>query len=252
MKLEDFFKQYSKVAIAFSGGVDSAFLLYQAMINKASTIAYYVKSDFQPEFELQDAIKLTNKLGVKLKIIDINVLQDENIKANTWDRCYFCKKKIFGTILSEAKKDGFEIVLDGTNASDEYEDRPGMKAKDELEVLSPLRECGLTKTDIRKLSKQAGLFTWDKPSYSCLATRIKKDTKITKEKLKVTENAEVFLMELGFKDFRIRYTEEGAKIQVIEEDFEKVFKYREIINEKLSKSYKTVLLDLELRNENGN
>lgn len=247
MNLEEFFSEHKKVALAFSGGVDSAYLLYSAVKNNADVCAYYVKSDFQPEFELEDAKKLAKSLNAKMKILNINILENSEVSKNPEDRCYYCKKEIFGRIYDEAEKDGYEVLLDGTNFSDEYEDRPGMKAKDELKVLSPLRECELTKKDIRRLSKKAGLFTWNKPSYSCLATRIKTNTKINKEKLERTEKSEDFLRSLGFTDFRVRNIGEDAKIEVISSEFELLFKNRERILKELSKYFKKVLLDLEAR-----
>lgn len=247
MNLEEFFNKHRKVALAFSGGVDSAYLLYSAIKNNVDVCAYYVKSDFQPDFELEDAKRLRDILNAKMKILNIDVLENPNISKNPEDRCYYCKKEIFGRIYDEAKKDGYEVLLDGTNFSDEYEDRPGMKAKDELKVLSPLRECELTKEDIRKLSKDAGLFTWNKPSYSCLATRIKTYSEISKEKLERTEKSEDFMRSLGFTDFRVRNIGDDAKIEVVSSEFELLFKNREKILRELSKYFNKVLLDLEAR-----
>lgn len=160
------------MALAFSGGVDSSYLLYAALQNGADVHAYYVKSAFQPQFELEDAQKLAKQVGAKLTIMQANVLANETVVANPKNRCYYCKQVIFTGIGKQAAQDGYTTLLDGTNASDDAADRPGMKALQELSVLSPLRLCGLTKTEIRKRSKAAGLFTWDKPSYACLATRI--------------------------------------------------------------------------------
>lgn len=248
MKLEEFFKKYNKVALAFSGGVDSSFLLYSAIKNNVDVCAYYVKSDFQPQFEYEDALNLAKNLGANLKVLNADVLDKEDISKNPIDRCYYCKKEIFGKIYDEAKKDGYKILIDGTNFSDEYDDRPGMRAKDELKVLSPLRECKLTKNEIRRLSKEAGLFTWDKPSYSCLATRIMTDVPITKKKLMRTEKSEDFMRKLGFTDFRVRNIGDDAKIEVVSSEFDLVIKYREDILKELSKYFKKVLLDLEARN----
>ncbi len=248
MKLEEFFKKYNKVALAFSGGVDSSFLLYSAIKNNVDVCAYYVKSDFQPQFEYEDALNLAKNLNANLKVLNADVLDNEDISKNPIDRCYYCKKEIFGKIYDEAKKDGYKILIDGTNFSDEYDDRPGMRAKDELKVLSPLRECKLTKNEIRRLSKEAGLFTWDKPSYSCLATRIMTDVPITKKKLMRTEKSEDFMRKLGFTDFRVRNIGDDAKIEVVSSEFDLVIKYREDILKELSKYFKKVLLDLEARN----
>jgi uncharacterized protein len=172
MNLKEFFVKYPRVAVAFSGGVDSAYLLYAAKKYATNVCAYYVKSDFQPRFELDDAIKLAKQLDAEIKIINLDILSVPCVKENPANRCYYCKKAIFSAIITEAEKDGFIILAYGTNASDDENDRPGVKALRELSVLSPLKQAGLTKTDIRKFSKEAGLFTWNKPAYACLETRV--------------------------------------------------------------------------------
>ena len=209
--------------------------------------AYYVKSAFQPDFETEDALKLCNELGAKMTVIHVDILSDGTICSNPANRCYHCKKKIFSAILEAAKKDGYTILLDGTNASDDASDRPGMKALQELQVVSPLREYGLTKEDVRRLSKEAGLFTWEKPAYACLATRIPAGTLITLEKLQATEQAEGYLAGLGFSDFRIRMQGRDAKIQIREEQFEKLLLYRKEILENLGSFYDSITLDLKER-----
>ncbi len=247
MELREFFVQHKSAAVAFSGGVDSSYLLSAAHRYGAEVCAYYVKTAFQPEFELRDAKRLASQIGVPLKILEADVLCDERVVSNPADRCYFCKRLIFEKILAEAGKDGFRVVLDGTNASDDEGDRPGMLALRELSVLSPLRLCGLSKSDIRRLSREAGLFTWDKPAYACLATRIPQGERITAEKLKRTERAEDFLFSLGFTDFRVRTLGDGAKLQLPQEQFEKAVSLRSEILGELKKEYAFVLLDLEGR-----
>ena len=247
MNLDFFFTQHQSASLAFSGGVDSAYLLYAGLHYGCDIHAYYVKSAFQPQFELEDAKKLAKELDAKMSIIDLDVLSDDTICSNPDNRCYHCKKKIFSAIMDAAKKDGYTLLLDGTNASDEASDRPGMKALQELSVRSPLRECGLSKKEIRNLSKEAGLFTWNKPAYACLATRIPTGTKITGEKLKITELSERCLSDLGFSDFRIRMKDGDAKIQLKEEQFEKLLLYRKEILEKLEPFYNSITLDLKER-----
>lgn len=247
MKLEEFFKAHPKVAVAFSGGVDSAYLLYAAARCGANVRAYYVKSDFQPQFELEDAKRLAGQLGTQMTVLRLDVLSCRPVAENPPDRCYHCKKAIFGAIIEAAARDGFTVLLDGTNASDEEGDRPGMRALRELQVLSPLRMCGLTKAHIRELSKKAGLFTWDKPAYACLATRIPTGQAITKEKLAATESAEDFLFSLGFTDFRVRMAGTAAKLQFPEGQLEKFLRRREQIVTELKKYYSDVWLDLEVR-----
>lgn len=247
MNLKDFFQDNPKVAIAFSGGVDSAYLLYAAKQYANTVRAYYVASEFQPAFELEDAKRLAKVLDADLKILSISALSIPGVKENPANRCYFCKQGIFGTIWKAAKEDGFEVLLDGTNASDDVGDRPGMKALQELSVRSPLRECGLTKNQIRQLSKEAGLFTWDKPAYACLATRIPTGELLTKEKLAATEAAEGYLFTLGFRDFRVRAKDGHARIQLPEEQWELLMHRRAEILKELRQYYVTVSLDLEVR-----
>ena len=247
MNLQDFFTQHPKLALAFSGGVDSAYLLYASLQAGCDVRAYYVKSPFQPQFELEDAKKLADLLNASLTILELDVFEDPSITANPSNRCYFCKKKILTAIRETAKKDGYFVLMDGNNASDDADDRPGMKAVFELEVRSPLRECGITKAEVRRLSKEAGLFTWNKPAYACLATRIPTGDAITLEKLTATEISEQFLSSLGFYDFRIRLLGSAAKIQVREEQLEKLLLHRKEILEKLKPYYSAVTVDLEVR-----
>ncbi len=245
--LIEFLKKNNKAALAFSGGVDSSYLLYAAKEAGADVKAFFVKSEFQPQFELDDAMRIGEITGMPLEVLYTDILSDENVKANPINRCYFCKKKIFSEIEKAAKKDGYNLIIDGTNASDDENDRPGMKALKELEVISPLKKCGLTKEMIRSLSKEAGLFTWNKPSYACLATRIPSGDVITSEKLAVTEKAEDFLSKIGFTDFRIRMAKGNAKIQVKKDQFELAIRKREEIYNELIKYYKEIYLDFKER-----
>ena len=249
MTLTEFFETYPQVALAFSGGVDSAFLLYSAVQAGAKVKAYYVKSDFQPEFELQDAQKLARQLGAEMEILPVDVLCNAVVAANPKDRCYYCKQTIFSRILKAAGDDGFRVIMDGTNASDDCADRPGMRALQEMQVLSPLRLCGLTKQEIRRLSGEAGLFTWNKPAYACLATRIPTGDPITLPKLQRTEWAEGYLAGLGFRDFRVRTLGEAAKLQLRAEDLPLLMENRNEIVNTLKQRYGGVMLDMEARGE---
>ena len=249
MNLEEFFTKYPKVAVAFSGGVDSAYLLYAAKKFATEVRAYYVKSAFQPQFELEDAQRLARELSVEMSVLRVDALGDENVRANPPNRCYYCKRRIFSAIREQALHDGFGVLLDGTNASDDVSDRPGMVALQELAVLSPLRLCGLTKQEIRRLSREAGLFTWDKPAYACLATRIPYGQPLEERLLERTERAEGFLFSLGFRDFRVRTQGECAKIQLPASQLPLLMEHREKIVAELKKAYSAVLLDLETRNE---
>ena len=249
MTLNEFFREHPRAALAFSGGVDSAYLLYAALQAGAQVRAYYVKSPFQPGFELEDARRLARELGADMVELPLDVLTDENVVKNPANRCYYCKKRIFSAILNAARADGFDLLMDGTNASDDLSDRPGFRALEELRVRSPLREAGLTKAEIRELSRQAGLFTHDKPAYACLATRIPTGTAITRELLEKTEAGEAFLRELGFRDFRIRLLGDAARLQLREEALPLLLSRRREILEELKKHYGAVLLDLEVRCE---
>ena len=249
MELQEFFSQHPRVALAFSGGVDSAYLLYAAVRCGAQVRPYYVKTAFQPQFEYEDALRLADQLGVPMKTIRLNPLDDPQVAANPGNRCYYCKRHIFTAITQAAREEGFHLLLDGTNASDRVDDRPGMQALRELDVLSPLRLCGLTKAEIRRRSREAGLFTWDKPAYACLATRIPTGTAITLEDLQRTERCEAFLMELGFSGFRIRLMDDCARLEMPEAQFPMLLAHREAVLERLKKDYTRVLLDLEARHE---
>lgn len=247
MTLTEFFHENQKAAIAFSGGVDSAYLLYAALQSGADVRAYYVKSAFQPQFELDDARRLAEALSADMRVLDVDILADETVAANPPDRCYHCKRRIFSAIASAAAADGYTLLLDGTNASDDAGDRPGMRALRELSVRSPLRECSLTKPEIRRLSREAGLFTWDKPAYACLATRVPAGERLTAEKLENTERAEDFLFSLGFTDFRVRLFNGAARLQLPAEQLPRLLERRAEILSELKKTYSAVVLDLEVR-----
>lgn len=247
MDLKSFFQEHKKVALAFSGGVDSSYLLYAAKKYGADVKAYFVKSCFQPSFELEDARKLSDTLAANIKILYSDVLGDEKVVKNSDERCYFCKLNIFRDIIEAAKEDGYDTVVDGTNASDDASDRPGMKALREMNVLSPLRLCGITKNDVRRLSKEAGLFTWDKPAYACLATRIPTGIPIDGEDLLKVEGAEKRLFTLGFRDFRVRMFNKGARIQLKEEEMLRAVTMRKDIVEALKEYFDVILLDMEER-----
>ena len=247
MTLEAFFSQYPRVAIAFSGGVDSAYLLYAAHRWAKEVHAYYARSVFQPAFELADAQRLAAGLAVPLTVLEVDVLSLAEIRQNPPDRCYHCKNAIFAAITEAAVSDGFEVLCDGTNASDDAGDRPGMRVLRERGVRSPLAECGLVKDEIRRLSREAGLFTWDKPAYACLATRFPTGEALSAEGLAATEAAETFLASLGFRDFRVRCQNGQAKIQVTAAQFPLVLAERPAILKELKKYYHSITLDLEAR-----
>ena len=247
MTLQEFFTEYPKAALGFSGGVDSSYLLWAAVNAGADIAPYYSQAAFQPAFELEDAKRLCEQIGVKLNVIQLDALADPRVAANPANRCYYCKVGLFGALRARAKADGYDLLLDGTNASDDAGDRPGMKALREMEVRSPLRECGLTKAMIRQESRKAGLFTWDKPAYACLATRVPTGRTITPELLRRVEGAETALVDLGFTDFRVRLYDDAARLQLPEGQLAKAVEQRQAIRQALAPWFDIVLLDTQTR-----
>ena len=247
MKIQEFFRECPRAALGFSGGVDSAYLLWAWLEQGAQVRPYFVKTAFQPQFELEDARRLCAQLGVELTVLEADILSVPCVAENPPDRCYHCKRALFGALRERALADGFSVLLDGTNASDDAGDRPGMRAIAELQVRSPLRECGITKAQVRALSKEAGLFTWDKPAYACLATRLPTGDTITPEVLQKVEAAEDALFSLGYKDLRVRVFHGGARLQLPGEQLERAAKERKVILQALSPWFDTVLLDLKER-----
>lgn len=214
MTVREFFQAHPAAAVAFSGGVDSAWLLHEALRWGARTAAYFVRTPFQPDFELADARDTARRLGAVLRVLDFDILTVPEAAANPPDRCYYCKRALFTRLLEAAREDGFPLVLDGGNASDDPGDRPGMRALEELGVRSPLRECGVTKAQIRRLAREAGLPVWSKPSYACLATRVPSGTAITGRDLRRAAAGEAALMARGLSDFRLRLRGEDGLLQV--------------------------------------
>ena len=245
--LRAFFADHPRMALAFSGGVDSAYLLYAARACGCDVAAFYAQSAFQPEFERRDAQRLAEQLDVPLNVVPLDVLAAAAVRDNPADRCYHCKKAIFTALLAAAEAQGYEAVMDGTNASDDASDRPGMKALVELGVLSPLRLCGITKAQVREYSRAAGLFTWDKPAYACLATRIPTGTPITDEDLNRVEGAEAALFALGFSDFRVRLFHGAARLQLPGAQMAEAIARREEIRGALAPWIEIVMLDLKDR-----
>ena len=247
LDLQLFFAENPRVALAFSGGVDSAYLLYAAIQHGANVHAYFIKTAFQPEFERRDAMRLAAQLGADITVIEHDVLQSDLVAENPADRCYHCKHALFALVQERALLDGYHLLIDGTNASDDAGDRPGMRALRERSVRSPLRECGLTKPMIRQLSKEAGLFTWDKPAYACLATRIPTGDVITHDMLARIEGAEEALFALGFTDFRVRVIKDCARLQLPDGQVERLFAEMECVRSALEPFFSSVLLDLNGR-----
>ena len=244
MELREFLERHPKCALAFSGGTDSALLLCEARRLGADVKAYFVKGPFQPQFELEDARRLAKELGAEMEVIETDVLALPEVAENGPRRCYYCKRAIFSLIFERARRDGYDTVIDGTNASDQVDDRPGMQAIAELGVLSPLRMCGVTKAQVRELSAEAGLFTARKPSYACLATRVPTGTAITREALGKVERGEEALREMGFSDLRLRLEGTGARLELPAAQLPAVVQNRERVLKALLPSFSRVTVDL--------
>lgn len=247
MEISEFFAQNPSGALAFSGGTDSSFLAWAAMQYGTGWRAYYVKTAFQPAFELEDAKKAAAQCGIPFAVLPWDILAQSAVTDNPPNRCYFCKRSLFEQIIRRAAEDGCSLVIDGTNASDDIGDRPGVRALRELEVRSPLRESGLTKADVRRLSREAGLFTWDKPAYACLATRIPAGTAITAEALEKVEQGEQLLRDSGFRDIRIRLHGNAAVLQFPQEELERAWKCGSELRAMLSHLFPLTAIDLAPR-----
>ena len=235
-----------QVAVAFSGGVDSTFLLYAAhAVLGDCVIAVTADSAFFPRREQSEAYDFCREHGIRQITFQADVLQDLNIIQNPPDRCYLCKRLIFGSIQKIAAENGITQIAEGSNLDDLGDYRPGMRAIAELGILSPLRDAELTKQEIRQLSKELGLPTWEKPSFACLASRIPYGDLITDDKLRMAERAEAFLLAAGFRQVRVRIHGEIARIEVLPEDFERLLSVRQqIVAELKSIGFRYISLDL--------
>ncbi|MDR1774666.1 MAG: ATP-dependent sacrificial sulfur transferase LarE [Clostridioides sp.] len=237
LSLNNYLKKLKKVAIAYSGGVDSNFLLNVAKnILGENVIAITIDSPLQSRREIEAAKEYSKKIGVKHIILKIDDLNIDSIIENNERRCYFCKTYVFTKIKEIASQNNIDYVLDGTNLDDMSDYRPGLKALEELEILSPLKECGFRKLDIREISKEMGLETYNKPSFACLASRIPYGTSLNKKTLDIIDKSEAYLEESGFSQFRVRVHGDIARIEILKEEMYKLFS--EYLFEKIERKLK--------------
>jgi uncharacterized protein len=247
LNLIKYLKGLHKVILAFSGGVDSTFLLKAAQEALGEDLkAVTIQTPYIPNWEIDEAKKLVKELGVNFEIIELPIIDE--IRNNPQDRCYLCKKALFTRIKDIGQSEGYFHIIDGTNFDDIDDYRPGLKALQELHIKSPLLDCQLGKKEIRLLSKELGLNTWNKPSYACLLTRVPYGNELKEEDFVKIEKAEKYMMYRGFRAVRVRCHDNLARIEVENNDQTKLF------NEKLLKEisdkfkdfgFKYVTLDME-------
>lgn len=216
-------KSMGKVIVAFSGGVDSSFLLKAAFdALGGNVLAVTARSSTYPARELNEAIKFAADYKIPHRVIESEELEVEGFSENPLNRCYLCKSELFKNMKQLAFNEGYKFIVEGSNRDDLGDYRPGLEAIFELEIISPLREAGLTKEEIRHLSKDLGLKTWDKPSFACLSSRFPYGEKITRQKLEMVDKAEQLLIDLGFNLTRVRHHGDLARIEIDEADFYKL------------------------------
>ncbi len=246
-KLDTILKDLKSFVVAFSGGVDSSFLLYRAnALKKPDVIGVTIRTPYIPKQEIDEATEFVRKSGIPHEILDFDF--PENIRSNPVNRCYVCKKTLFTALRAFARDKGFKYVVDGTNADDTGDFRPGLKALEELGIRSPLLEAGLTKNDIREIALSDGLTFWDKPANACLLTRIPYNTEVKDNTLKMIEEAEYMLLEKGCPGVRVRVHGDLARIECLPGFMEKIVnspKKDHIIKDLKKIGFRYVTLDLE-------
>jgi len=250
-RLKNILKKMGSVAIAFSGGADSTFLVKVARdtLGRHNVLAVTASSETYPRSELGDSKKLAKLIGVRHIIIKTEELKDANFRANSPKRCYFCKGELFDKLLRIAREKGLKKVCDAFNYDDIKDLRPGRRAARERQIGSPLKEARLTKEDVRALSRRLGLPTWNKPAYACLASRIPYYERITKSKLKTIEAAEDILREkFEFRQVRVRRHGDIARIEVAPDEINKFFEdglRKDIVKKFNDIGFKYVTVDLK-------
>ncbi len=249
LKLKDILQDTGGVLVAYSGGADSTLLLKVAMEALGDrALAVTASSETYPSGEVEEAVCLAEQMGARLRSIHTDEIESEQFSSNPPERCFYCKQELFGKLVAIAREEGLPVVADGSNVDDTGDYRPGMRAASELGIRSPLREAGLTKSEIRELSRELGLPTWDKPSFACLASRFPYGTQITRERLGQVGAAEQALRQMGFRQVRVRHHGDTARIEVGVEDLARLIEpeVRErIVAELQGLGYLYITLDLE-------
>ena len=247
--LKTYLKDLGGAAVAFSGGVDSTFLLKVAHdVLGENIIAVTAASPIFPKRERDEATHFCKEQGIKQVMCPSEEMTDDTFRRNPPDRCYTCKKNLFGKILRIAAEHDIKNIIEGTNADDTGDYRPGLKAIDELGIKSPLKAVGLSKAEIRGLSREMNLPTWSKPSFACLATRFPYGDEISEEALAMIDRAEEFLADKGIRQIRVRIHQNLARIELFPEEFEQIMEEklrREVTTTLKSYGFSYVALDLE-------
>ncbi|MCD7791930.1 MAG: ATP-dependent sacrificial sulfur transferase LarE [Oscillospiraceae bacterium] len=245
-KLLDCLKGFGSVAVAFSGGADSSLLLFAAREALGERVlALTAASCSFPRRELAESEAFCREYGVRQVIVESNELDVEGFRQNPPNRCYLCKRALFEKLLAMAAENDMAVVAEGSNTDDEGDYRPGLEAIRELNIASPLRAAGLTKAEVRAISKALGLPTWNKPSFACLASRFVYGEEISEEKLQMVDAAEQRLLDLGFSQVRVRVHGGVARIEILPEEFDKLLRVRtEIYNEFKNIGFTYAALDL--------